>query len=267
LRPESFQRFLPRPRMKAIHHLSLQRRPIPTLPPRLRRRVTCSPPSHTPDQCQPIPMPPWSRMSTSMASATASTCAARSLPARRALRTPGRRSGLLGERWERRQSAGVSLGSGASGGAAARVRSRRAPALRRGSCAVRQRAARVRATSSKRGAGSTPVTRAPCSAASNAAFPVPQPRSRTRSPRLRAAVLITATDAGRSCSAVVSYRPTPQSKEPPFTVALNTARRVPVGGGARRDRGQRGPQNISRTECSLEHRCGPDAELRTVQLP
>ena len=73
-------------------------------------------------------------------------------------------------------------------------------------------AARSRATSSSRAAGSTPVTWAPHAAASSAAFPVPQTRSTTRSPGRSDARSITTLAAGNSCSAVLSYRPSPQSK-------------------------------------------------------
>ena len=74
-------------------------------------------------------------------------------------------------------------------------------------------AASARATSSRRSAGSIPVTIAPRSAASRAAFPVPQPMSRTRSPARGAACSTTVAAAGSSCAATCSYSPRLQSTD------------------------------------------------------
>jgi hypothetical protein len=72
-------------------------------------------------------------------------------------------------------------------------------------------AARFRATSKRRAAGSTPVTAEPARTARRAALPVPHPRSSTRSPGRSEARWTTTAAAGASCAAVVSSRPAPQS--------------------------------------------------------
>lgn len=73
------------------------------------------------------------------------------------------------------------------------------------------RSAVARATSSSRGDGSMAVTCAPEAAASRAAFPVPHPRSSTRSSGWSDALSTSNRAAGRSISAVRSYEPMPQS--------------------------------------------------------
>jgi hypothetical protein len=97
-------------------------------------------------------------------------------------------------------------------------RSRRSPSRKSTSTPCAR--ARSRATSSSRGAASIPTTRAPPTAASSAAFPVPHAKSMTWSAGDSAAISTTACATGSSSAAVPRTCPLP-SRPPPDHDARN----------------------------------------------